>query len=73
MGRSSGAWATVRRKVLARDRTCRYLCDKLGADQVDHLVAVAEGRKQRAQQSRVVSRFLPRPKAPRPGVGTGAG
>jgi 5-methylcytosine-specific restriction enzyme A len=43
LGLSGGAWETLRRKVLARDRTCCYLCDRLGADQVDHLVEVADG------------------------------
>ena len=37
MGLSGGAWATLREQVLARDMGCCYLCDKLGADQVDHL------------------------------------
>jgi 5-methylcytosine-specific restriction endonuclease McrA len=43
MGLSAGARQTVRQKVLARDRGCCYLCDRRGADQVDHLVEVAAG------------------------------
>lgn len=43
MGLSGGAWDTVRRLVLERDRGYCYLCDKLGADEVDHLILVAEG------------------------------
>ncbi len=43
MGLSGGAWSTLRRKVLARDRGTCYLCDQPGADQVDHLVEVADG------------------------------
>jgi 5-methylcytosine-specific restriction endonuclease McrA len=43
MGISVGAWETLRRNVLARDRGYCYLCDRLGADQVDHLVEVADG------------------------------
>jgi 5-methylcytosine-specific restriction protein A len=43
MGMSGGAWETVRTRVLARDMGCCYLCDKLGADQVDHLIEVAAG------------------------------
>jgi 5-methylcytosine-specific restriction protein A len=43
MGLSGGAWQTVRQKVLASDMSCCYLCDRLGADQVDHLVEVADG------------------------------
>ena len=43
MGLSGGAWATLRRKVLARDMRCCYRCDQLGADEVDHLLDVAEG------------------------------
>jgi 5-methylcytosine-specific restriction endonuclease McrA len=43
MGLSGGAWQAVRQTVLARDRSCCYLCDRLGADRVDHLVEVAAG------------------------------
>lgn len=43
MGLSGGAWETLRQRVLARDMGCCYLCDNLGADQVDHLVEVADG------------------------------
>jgi 5-methylcytosine-specific restriction protein A len=43
MGLSGGAWDTLRRKVLARDRGTCYLCDRPGANQVDHLVEVADG------------------------------
>jgi 5-methylcytosine-specific restriction enzyme A len=43
MGLSGGAWATLRRRVLARDMGCCYLCDQLGADEVDHLIEVAAG------------------------------
>jgi 5-methylcytosine-specific restriction protein A len=43
MGISGGAWGTLRRKVLARDMGCCYLCGELGAGQVDHLVEVARG------------------------------
>ena len=45
MGLSGGAWATVRRRVLARDQGVCYLCDRGDppADEVDHLVPVAEG------------------------------
>jgi 5-methylcytosine-specific restriction protein A len=43
MGLSGGAWETLRRAVLARDRGVCFLCDQLGADQVDHLVTVADG------------------------------
>jgi 5-methylcytosine-specific restriction endonuclease McrA len=43
MGISGGAWEALRRKVLARDMGCCYLCNELGADQVDHLVEVADG------------------------------
>lgn len=43
MGLSGGAWATVRRRVLKRDMGCCYLCDKPGADEVDHLVELAAG------------------------------
>jgi 5-methylcytosine-specific restriction endonuclease McrA len=43
MGLSGGAWDTLRCKVLARDFGVCYLCDKFGAEQVDHLVEVADG------------------------------
>jgi 5-methylcytosine-specific restriction protein A len=43
IGMSGGAWETLRRKVLARDQGVCYLCDRLGADQVDHLIEVAAG------------------------------
>jgi 5-methylcytosine-specific restriction enzyme A len=43
MGLSGGAWQAVRQKVLARDRGLCYLCDRDGADQVDHLVEVGAG------------------------------
>jgi 5-methylcytosine-specific restriction protein A len=43
MGLSGGAWDTLRRKVLARDMGICYLCDRFGAEQVDHLVEVADG------------------------------
>jgi 5-methylcytosine-specific restriction protein A len=43
MAISGARWQTLRQKVLARDRGCCYLCDQLGADQVDHLVEVAQG------------------------------
>jgi len=45
MGLSGGAWDTLRRRVLERDRGCCYLCDKAGppATQVDHLIEVANG------------------------------
>lgn len=43
MGISGGAWETVRRRVLERDIGTCYLCDELGADEVDHLVPVADG------------------------------
>ena len=43
MGLSGGAWDTLRRKVLARDMGICYLCDKFGADRVDHLVELAAG------------------------------
>jgi 5-methylcytosine-specific restriction endonuclease McrA len=33
----------VAKEVLARDRATCYLCNQLGADQVGHLVEVAEG------------------------------
>lgn len=36
--RGSGAWETLRRKVLARDQGVCYLCDRRGADEVDHLL-----------------------------------
>jgi 5-methylcytosine-specific restriction endonuclease McrA len=38
MGMSGGAWETVRRRVLKRDSTCCYLCGKVGATEVDHLL-----------------------------------
>ena len=43
MGLSGGAWDTVRRRVLKRDQGVCYLCDQLGAEEVDHLIPVAEG------------------------------
>jgi HNH endonuclease len=43
MAMSGGAWSTVRRKVLDRDQGCCYLCGKLGSDEVDHLIEVADG------------------------------
>lgn len=45
MGMSGGAWDTLRRKVLARDQRCCYLCDQAGGEQleVDHLIPVTEG------------------------------
>ena len=43
MGISGGAWETLRRGVLDRDQGVCYLCDGLGATQVDHLVEVAAG------------------------------
>ena len=43
MGLSGGAWDTVRRRVLERDRGCCYLCDEGGADEVDHLIELAAG------------------------------
>jgi 5-methylcytosine-specific restriction endonuclease McrA len=43
MGLSGGAWQTVRQKVLTRDMDSCYLCGGPGANQVDHLVGVADG------------------------------
>jgi len=43
MGLSGGAWETLRRRVLKRDRGICYLCDKAEADEVDHLVEVSAG------------------------------
>jgi 5-methylcytosine-specific restriction enzyme A len=43
MGISGGKWETLRRKVLARDMGICYLCNQFGAEQVDHLVEVADG------------------------------
>lgn len=43
MGISGGRWETLRRIVLTRDRGCCHLCDQLGADEIDHLLEVAEG------------------------------
>ena len=45
MGMSGGAWDTVRRRVLTRDRGVGYLCDSADtpASEVDHLIDVADG------------------------------
>jgi 5-methylcytosine-specific restriction endonuclease McrA len=43
MGLSGGAWETLRRKVLVRDMGTCFLCGRLGANQVDHLIEVADG------------------------------
>jgi HNH endonuclease len=43
MGLTGGAWDMLRRKVVARDIGICFLCDRFGADQVDHLVEVAYG------------------------------
>ncbi len=64
MGLSGGAWDTLRRKVLARDMGICFLCDKFGADQVDHLVELAAGGSQRSDQPRLLPRGLPPSQAP---------
>ena len=43
MGVSGGRWATIRRRVLERDRGICYLCDQPGANEADHLIEVANG------------------------------
>lgn len=47
MAMSGGAWETQRRKVIARDLRCCYLCGQVVEEgepvEVDHLVEVAEG------------------------------
>lgn len=43
IGMSGGAWETLRRNVLKRDMGCCYLCGRLGASEVDHLLALADG------------------------------
>ncbi|MFE3453668.1 HNH endonuclease [Nonomuraea sp. NPDC059194] len=36
-------WSRRRTAVLRRDRGVCYLCGRVGADEVDHVVAVADG------------------------------
>ena len=71
MGLSGGAWDTLRRKVLARDMGICFLCDRFGADQVDHLVEVADGGSNDLTNLASCHESCPRTQAPRPGVGAG--
>jgi len=43
LGLSGSAWDKLRRSILKRDQGVCYLCDQLGATEVDHLIELAAG------------------------------
>lgn len=42
-GRQRGVPTTLRRKVMARDQNTCHVCHRTGANEVDHIIPVAEG------------------------------